>query len=119
MPPRRPGHHSKSSFSKSGSQPAQQRTPSLAAASAATPGPATTLAPNSAPPTPAAAAALAAAAAANPEVSKYQQNLNNLRRRDPTVTSILHQFSHVCLYQHDEDGWKKNGMEGPMLVVER
>ena len=51
--------------------------------------------------------------------SRYQSNLNVLRRRDPSIVSIFDQFSHVCVYHHDGRKWEKQGFEGSMFLYER
>ncbi|KAG6877982.1 hypothetical protein C0993_001187 [Termitomyces sp. T159_Od127] len=51
--------------------------------------------------------------------SRYQHNLKVLRRRDPTITSIFDQFSHVCVYHHNGTKWEKLGYEGSMFLYER
>jgi hypothetical protein len=33
--------------------------------------------------------------------------------------SIIDQFSHVCVYYHNGDGWEKHGFEGTMFLFER
>ncbi|KAG6812518.1 hypothetical protein H0H92_002409 [Tricholoma furcatifolium] len=50
---------------------------------------------------------------------RYHQNLKVLRRRDPSITSIFDQFSHVCLYHHTATKWEKHGYEGSMFLYER
>ncbi|KAH8083305.1 hypothetical protein BXZ70DRAFT_958387 [Cristinia sonorae] len=50
--------------------------------------------------------------------SIYQNNLTVLRRRDPSIESIIDQFSHVCLYQFNGSRWLKEGFEGSMFLVE-
>lgn len=49
----------------------------------------------------------------------YDNNLKVLRRRDPTITSIIDQFSHICLYRYTGEKWKKEGFEGTLFVVEQ
>ncbi|KAG6905824.1 hypothetical protein DXG01_000530 [Tephrocybe rancida] len=51
--------------------------------------------------------------------SRYQHNLKVLRRRDPSISSIFNQFSHVCLYHHNGTKWEKQGFEGSMFLYER
>ncbi|PSR71393.1 hypothetical protein PHLCEN_2v12660 [Hermanssonia centrifuga] len=51
--------------------------------------------------------------------SIYQNNITVLRRRDPTIVSILDQFSHVCLYHFNGKKWEKQGYEGSMFLVEQ
>ncbi|KNZ73569.1 mRNA-decapping enzyme 1B [Termitomyces sp. J132] len=51
--------------------------------------------------------------------SRYQHNLKVLRRRDPSITSIFDQFSHVCVYHHNGTKWEKLGYEGSMFLYER
>ncbi|THU91430.1 PH domain-like protein, partial [Dendrothele bispora CBS 962.96] len=51
--------------------------------------------------------------------TRYQYNLKVLRRRDPSIISILDQFSHVCVYHHNGERWEKNGYEGSMFLYER
>ena len=51
--------------------------------------------------------------------SRYSNNLRVLRRRDPSIISIFHQFSHVCVYHHDGKKWEKQGFEGSMFLYER
>lgn len=52
-------------------------------------------------------------------VSRYNQNLKVLRRNDPSIVSIIDQFSHVCLYHHNGAKWEKKGYEGSMFLFER
>ena len=49
----------------------------------------------------------------------YQNNMTVLRRRDPTITTILDSFSHVCLYHFSGSKWKRLGFEGSMFLVEQ
>jgi len=51
--------------------------------------------------------------------ARYNHNLRVLRKRDPSITSIFDQFSHVAVYHHDGKSWKKNGYEGSMFLFER
>ncbi|KAF9564536.1 hypothetical protein CPC08DRAFT_760148 [Agrocybe pediades] len=51
--------------------------------------------------------------------SRYKHNIKVLRRRDPSITSIFDQFSHVCVYHHDGQQWLKQGYEGTMFLFER
>ena len=51
--------------------------------------------------------------------TRYEHNLKVLRRRDPTITSIFDQFSHVCVYHHNGEKWEKHGYEGSMFLFER
>ncbi|KAK1220306.1 hypothetical protein PQX77_016931 [Marasmius sp. AFHP31] len=51
--------------------------------------------------------------------SRYEHNLKVLRRRDPSITSIFDQFSHVCVYHHNGEKWEKHGYEGSMFLFER
>lgn len=51
--------------------------------------------------------------------SRYHSNLKVLRRRDPSITSIFDQFSHVCVYHHNGKKWEKQGFEGSMFLYER
>ncbi|KAI0795675.1 hypothetical protein C8Q75DRAFT_803541 [Abortiporus biennis] len=50
--------------------------------------------------------------------SIYQNNMTVLRRRDPSITAILDQFPHVCLYHFNGVKWEKQGFEGSMFLVE-
>ncbi|KAI0700177.1 hypothetical protein BC835DRAFT_1412196 [Cytidiella melzeri] len=52
--------------------------------------------------------------------SIYQNNLTVLKRGDPTIVSIIDQFSHVCLYNYNgrTGKWAKEGFEGSMFIVE-
>ncbi|VDC05734.1 unnamed protein product [Peniophora sp. CBMAI 1063] len=70
-------------------------------------------------PSPAPAQATGAAAMA-PEL-KYAQNLKVLKRADPSIESIVDQFSHVCIYQYDlaMNKWDKRGFEGSFFIFER
>ncbi|KAK0504931.1 hypothetical protein EDD18DRAFT_1456376 [Armillaria luteobubalina] len=52
-------------------------------------------------------------------MSRYNHNLKVLRRRDPTITKIFDQFSHVCVYHHNGSKWEKLGYEGSMFLYER
>jgi hypothetical protein len=53
--------------------------------------------------------------------SIYNNNLTVLRRGDPTILSIIDQFSHVCLYNYNgkTQKWAKEGFEGSMFIVEQ
>ncbi|KAI0305213.1 Dcp1-like decapping family-domain-containing protein [Multifurca ochricompacta] len=51
--------------------------------------------------------------------SRYQKNLKSLRRIDPTIVSIIDQFSHICLYRLHEGKWQKDGFEGASFLFER
>ncbi|KAF9006878.1 PH domain-like protein [Hymenopellis radicata] len=53
--------------------------------------------------------------------SRYDHNLKVLRRRDPSITSIFDQFSHVCVYHFNinTNKWEKLGYEGSMFLYER
>lgn len=51
--------------------------------------------------------------------SRYDSNLRVMRRRDPSILSIIDQFSHVCVYQHNGNNWEKHGVEGSMFLFER
>ncbi|KAG7446439.1 uncharacterized protein BT62DRAFT_931874 [Guyanagaster necrorhizus] len=52
-------------------------------------------------------------------MSRYNHNLKVLRRRDPSITTIFDQFSHVCVYHHNGSKWEKLGYEGSMFLYER
>ncbi len=51
--------------------------------------------------------------------ARYQKNLKILRRMDPTIISIVDQFSHTCLYRLHEGKWQKDGFEGATFLFER
>ncbi|KAF8918910.1 hypothetical protein CPB85DRAFT_1430069 [Mucidula mucida] len=53
--------------------------------------------------------------------SRYDHNLKVLRRRDPSITTIFDQFSHVCVYHFNinTNKWEKLGYEGSMFLYER
>jgi Dcp1-like decapping family protein len=51
--------------------------------------------------------------------ARYQKNLKSLRRVDPTIVSIIDQFSHVCLYRLHDGKWQKDGFEGASFLFER
>ena len=51
--------------------------------------------------------------------ARYQKNLKSLRRVDPTIISIIDQFSHICLYRLHEGKWQKDGFEGASFLFER
>jgi hypothetical protein len=51
--------------------------------------------------------------------ARYNHNLKVLRKRDPSITSIFDQFSHVAVYHHNGTSWQKNGYEGSMFLFER
>ncbi|KAK0213001.1 hypothetical protein DFS33DRAFT_1285814 [Desarmillaria ectypa] len=52
-------------------------------------------------------------------MSRYNHNLKVLRQRDPSITTIFDQFSHVCVYHHNGSKWEKLGYEGSMFLYER
>ncbi|KAL1938846.1 hypothetical protein VTO73DRAFT_11226 [Trametes versicolor] len=49
----------------------------------------------------------------------YQSNMKVLLRREPYITAIIDQFSHVCLYHHNGQKWEKHGYEGSMFLFEK
>lgn len=49
----------------------------------------------------------------------YQSNMKVLLRREPSITAIIDQFSHVCLYHHNGQKWEKHGYEGSMFLFEK
>ncbi|KAI0764777.1 hypothetical protein C8Q74DRAFT_1283901 [Fomes fomentarius] len=49
----------------------------------------------------------------------YESNMKVLLRREPTITAIIDQFSHVCLYRYNGEKWEKHGYEGSMFVFEK
>jgi hypothetical protein len=51
--------------------------------------------------------------------ARYQRNLKSLRRVDPTIVSIIDQFSHICLYRLHDGKWQKDGFEGASFLFER
>ncbi|KAI0263109.1 Dcp1-like decapping family-domain-containing protein [Gloeopeniophorella convolvens] len=51
--------------------------------------------------------------------SRYKKNIKSLRRIDPTIVSIIDQFSHICLYRLHERKWVKDGYEGASFLFER
>lgn len=51
--------------------------------------------------------------------ARYQKNLKSLRRVDPTIISIIDQFSHICLYRLHDGKWQKDGFEGASFLFER
>jgi len=51
--------------------------------------------------------------------ARYEKNLKSLRRVDPTIISIIDQFSHICLYRLHEGKWQKDGHEGASFLFER
>ncbi|EKM56889.1 uncharacterized protein PHACADRAFT_160427 [Phanerochaete carnosa HHB-10118-sp] len=72
---------------------------------------------------------IARAPTASPQLKKqfalafdsiYQNNLRTIKRRDPTIVSILDQFSHVCLYKFNgmTMKWEREGYEGSIFIVE-
>ncbi|KIP06286.1 hypothetical protein PHLGIDRAFT_36001 [Phlebiopsis gigantea 11061_1 CR5-6] len=72
---------------------------------------------------------IARAPTASPQLKKqfalaqdsiYQNNLNVIKRRDPSVVSILDQFSHICLYNFNgkTGKWVREGYEGSIFIVE-
>ena len=73
---------------------------------------------------------IARAPTASPQLKKqfalaqdsiYQNNLNVIKRRDPSVVSILDQFSHICLYNFNgkTGKWVREGYEGSIFIVEQ
>ena len=50
---------------------------------------------------------------------RYEKNLKSLRRVDPTICSIIDQFSHICLYRLHDGKWQKDGYEGASFLFER
>lgn len=51
--------------------------------------------------------------------SRYDHNLRVMRKRDPSISSIIDQFSHVCVYHYNGQSWEKHGFEGSMFLFER
>ncbi|CCM05360.1 uncharacterized protein FIBRA_07574 [Fibroporia radiculosa] len=49
----------------------------------------------------------------------YENNMKVLLRREPSIRSILDQFSHVCVYHHNGSKWEKQGYEGSMFLFEK
>ncbi|KAI0658977.1 hypothetical protein C8Q70DRAFT_988192 [Cubamyces menziesii] len=49
----------------------------------------------------------------------YQSNMKVLARREPSITAIIDQFSHVCLYHYNGQKWEKHGYEGSMFLYEK
>ncbi|PCH45116.1 hypothetical protein WOLCODRAFT_139389 [Wolfiporia cocos MD-104 SS10] len=49
----------------------------------------------------------------------YENNMKVLHRREPSITSIFDQFSHVCVYHHNGVKWEKQGYEGSMFLFEK
>ncbi|KAI0938829.1 hypothetical protein AcW1_001534 [Taiwanofungus camphoratus] len=49
----------------------------------------------------------------------YENNMKVLLRREPSITSIFDQFSHVCLYHYNGSKWEKQGYEGSMFLFEK
>ena len=49
----------------------------------------------------------------------YQSNMKVLARREPSITAIIDQFSHVCLYPYNGQKWEKHGYEGSMFLYEK
>lgn len=61
-----------------------------------------------------------AGALIDPE-TRYEHNLKVVRRRDQSIIRIFDQFSHVVVYEHDQESkkWQKKGYEGAMFLFER
>jgi hypothetical protein len=53
--------------------------------------------------------------------TRYEHNLKVVRRRDQSIIRIFDQFSHVVVYEHDQESkkWQKKGYEGAMFLFER
>ncbi|EMD31934.1 hypothetical protein CERSUDRAFT_119266 [Gelatoporia subvermispora B] len=49
----------------------------------------------------------------------YENNMRVLLRREPSITSIFDQFSHVCVYSYNGSKWERGGYEGSMFLFER
>ncbi|KAI8969441.1 hypothetical protein BD414DRAFT_503441 [Trametes punicea] len=49
----------------------------------------------------------------------YESNMKVLLRREPSITAIIDQFSHVCLYHYSGQKWEKHGYEGSMFLYEK
>lgn len=49
----------------------------------------------------------------------YASNMKVLSRREPSITAIIDQFSHVCLYRYNGQKWEKHGYEGSMFIYEK
>ncbi|KAH9941281.1 uncharacterized protein BXZ73DRAFT_98498 [Epithele typhae] len=49
----------------------------------------------------------------------YQSNMKVLLRQEPAITSIIDQFSHVCIYYHTGEKWERYGYEGSMFLFEK
>ncbi|OSD07804.1 hypothetical protein PYCCODRAFT_1430003 [Trametes coccinea BRFM310] len=49
----------------------------------------------------------------------YQSNMKVLLRREPSITGIIDQFSHVCLYNYNGQKWERHGYEGSMFLYEK
>jgi hypothetical protein len=78
--------------------------------------------PNHSPASKSQAQTQAQAQAQSPTVTaaaRYQKNLKSLRRIDPTILSIIDQFSHICLYRLHQGKWLKDGFEGASFLFER
>jgi hypothetical protein len=46
-------------------------------------------------------------------------NLKVLQRHDPSIESIIESATYVVLYHYEDDGWKKEGIEGSMFIYKR
>ncbi|KAI0634970.1 hypothetical protein C8Q77DRAFT_665876 [Trametes polyzona] len=59
------------------------------------------------------------ASEAQRQLGIYQSNMKVLLRREPSITAIIDQFSHVCLYHYNGQKWEKHGYEGSMFLFEK
>lgn len=46
-------------------------------------------------------------------------NLKVLQRHDPSIVDIIESATYVVLYHYEDDGWKKEGIEGSMFIYKR
>ena len=58
-----------------------------------------------------------------PSTARYHHNLKTIRRHDPSVLYVFHQFSYMQLFLKRPDNpaepWEKSEREGPMFILRR
>ncbi|KZV99565.1 hypothetical protein EXIGLDRAFT_762444 [Exidia glandulosa HHB12029] len=58
-----------------------------------------------------------------PSAARYHHNLKTIRRQDPSVLYVFHQFSYMQIFIKNPDNpaepWSKSDTEGPMFILRR